>query len=59
MNDIAIFVGIAIVVGLVSFFLFAYLGKKSSGTIIEQAKSEAKSIRAEAVSEAKIAKKEA
>ncbi len=59
MNDIAVFVGIAIASGLISFFLFAYLGKKSSSSVIEQAKSEAKSIRAEAVSEAKIAKKEA
>lgn len=59
MNDIAIFVSIAIVSGLVSFFLFAYLGKKSCSTVIEQAKSKVKSLKAEAVSEAKITKKEA
>ena len=57
MNDITIFIGIAVGVGLISFFLFAYLSKKSSGALIEQAKSEAKSIKAEAISEAKITKK--
>ncbi len=59
MNDAMIFAGIAIVVGLVSFFLFAYLGKKSSSAVIEQAKHEAKSLKAEAVSEAILSKKEA
>ncbi len=57
--EIGIFIGIAVASGLVSFFLFAYLGKKSSSTVIEQAKSEAKSLRSEAISEAKITKKEA
>ena len=57
--EIGIFIGIAVAVGIVSFVLAAYLGKKSSSAVIEQAKSEAKSIKSESISEAKITKKEA
>ena len=59
MNPIIIDVIVAVVCGIVAFFVFADLGKKSSLSVIEPAKSDAKSIRSEATNEAKITKKEA
>ncbi|MEW6413004.1 MAG: ribonuclease Y [Candidatus Zixiibacteriota bacterium] len=59
MNDAIIFVAIAVVVGIISFFLFAYLGRRSILKEKLASREETKRIIAEAENEAKIKKKEA
>ena len=59
MNDTIIIVAIAVVVGIVSFYLTNYFARRAMKSDREQAREETKKIIAEAENEAKIKKKEA
>ncbi len=57
--NIFIFIGIAAVIGLFSFFLFSYLAKKANADKLKKAEADARKTVADAENEAKIKKKEA
>ena len=59
MNDAIIIVAIAVVVGIVSFFLTNYFARRAMQRDRELAREETKKIISEAENEAKIKKKEA
>lgn len=58
-NNIIIIVAIAAITSIISFFLFAWLGRRSVSAQLETAKKDAKKIISDAENEAKIKKKEA
>lgn len=59
MNETIISIAIFALVGIISFFLFAYLSKKSNLKILKEAQEKANRMISDAENEVKIAKKEA